>query len=112
MARIFISYSSKDRNVVTNLATDLQELGHEVWFDRELSQTGGQKWWSNILSQIRNCDIFLFALTPASLGSDPCQREYRYAYALGKPLVPVMLAAVDIPSLPVELQEIQFIDYR
>src|SRR5262249_26457442 len=102
MADIFISYNRKDREAVTQLAADLEELGHDVWFDRELTTTGGQKWWANVLEQIRRCDIFLFALTPGSLASDACQREYHYAYSLNKPIVPVMLTTVDVLSLPSE----------
>jgi formylglycine-generating enzyme required for sulfatase activity len=108
---IFISYSSKERELVTTLADDLQALGHEVWFDRELNRTGGRKWWETILANIRQCDLFIFALTPSSLASEACRREYRYANALQKNVLPIMLAVVDIPSLPAELQELQFVNY-
>jgi peptide/nickel transport system substrate-binding protein len=109
--QIFISYSSKDRELVKGLADDLELLGHEVWFDSELLRTGGQKWWATILTNLRQCDLFIFALTPNSLASDACQREYRYAYALHKRILPLMLAPVDVPTLPPELQEIQFANY-
>ena len=62
MSRIFISYSSKNRALVEALANDLETLGHEIWFDKELS--GGQSWWDQILQGIRACDLFVFALTP------------------------------------------------
>src|SRR5260221_6066491 len=102
--RIFISYSSKERDLITTLAEDLASLGHDVWFDRELTRTGGQKWWETILLNIRQCDLFIFALTPRSLASEACQREYRYAYALNKRILPIMLEVVDIPTLSPELQ--------
>src|SRR5258706_9187820 len=108
--KIFISYS-KDRELVSSLVNDLELLGHEVWFDSELLRTGGQKWWENILFNIRQCDLFIFALTPLSLASEACQREYRYAYALNKRILPIMLSMVDIPTLPPELQELQFVNY-
>src|SRR5713226_6201221 len=108
---IFISYSSKESDLITTLDEDLAALGHEVWFDRELTRTGGHKWWETILANIRQCDLFIFALTPFSLASEACQREYGYAYALGKPILPIMLAVVDIPTLPPELQELQFVNY-
>ena len=60
--QIFISYSSKNRDLVRTLAADLKALGHDVWFDVEL--TGGQLWWDNILDQIRGCDLLIAALTP------------------------------------------------
>jgi len=110
--RIFISYSSKDRDRVTSLADDLQVLGHEVWFDGELTRAGGQKWWSNILDNLRRSDVFIFALTPNSLASDPCKREYRYASGLRKRILPVMMENVELAVLPADLQELQFVDYR
>jgi len=43
--KIFISYSSKNRALVEMLADDLQSLGHDPWFDKELSggRSGGIK---------------------------------------------------------------------
>jgi hypothetical protein len=51
--KLFISYSSKDRDLITQLADDLDFLDdHEVWFDRELNRRGGQEWWRLILEEI------------------------------------------------------------
>ena len=60
--QVFISYSSKIRQHVAALERDLEEAGYQVWYDQELS--GGQAWWSEILSQVRACDVFALALTP------------------------------------------------
>src|SRR3974390_1869644 len=110
MSSIFVSYSSRDRSVVKGVADDLTDFGHHVWFDREL--TGGHKWWDDILSTIRDSDLFLFALSPDSLSSYPCGLEYKYAYALGKRILPVLIADVDLNLLPEELSQIQYVDYR
>ncbi len=108
---IFISYS-RDRAKVKKLAEDLQELGHTVWFDKNLARYGGQKWWKAILEQVRGCDLFIFALSAKSLKSVACKSEYQYAYALDKHILPLMIAKTPIPALPDELQEIQILDYR
>src|SRR5258706_6772183 len=108
--KIFISYS-KDRELVSSLANDLKLLGHEVWFDPELLSRGGQDWWENILLNVRQCDLFIFALTPRSLASEACKREYRYGNALNKRILPIMLLIVDIPTLPPELQKLQLVTY-
>ncbi|MCA0457418.1 MAG: TIR domain-containing protein [Chloroflexi bacterium] len=108
--RIFISYASKNRELVRKLAEDLNDLGHEVWFDRELS--GGQQWWEEILNSIRDCDLFIFALTQESLDSRPCKLEYTYASQLRKRILPVLMADVTLSVLPPELAIIQFVDYR
>ena len=111
MARIFISYSSKSKGLVTSLAQDLELAGHQIWFDHKL--TGGQAWWDQILENIRQCDLFIFALTPEALDSYPCRLEYAYAHQLGKNVLPVLVAdEVPVNQLPPELLVIQFVDYR
>jgi formylglycine-generating enzyme required for sulfatase activity len=113
MAHIFISYSSKDRPIVNELAEDLIHLfDHQVWYDRELNRSGGHQWWSLICEQIRQCEIFLYALSPQVLKSEPCKREYGYAVALGKPVLPLIVTEVDYRYLPIELQAAQLVDFR
>jgi hypothetical protein len=117
--KLFISYSSRDREAVKNLAQDLESavktLPHPsefgVWFDQEL--IGGHDWWNNIVSAIYHSDLFIFALTPDSLESTPCKLEYTYASRLNKRVLPVLLSDGVNPSLlPDELQRLQFVDYR
>jgi hypothetical protein len=109
--QIFISYSSKNRDLVKTLAADLKAMGHSVWFDGELS--GGQLWWDNILGQIRTCDLFLAALTTQFMASEPCKLERDYAHALDKSILPLLLAdGVRVNLLPPELSLLHFVDYR
>jgi hypothetical protein len=111
MVHLFISYNNEDVAVVRTLAADLASLSHQVWFDKEL--TGGQAWWDLILAEIRRCDVFVFALSPASLESYPCRLEREYASALGKPILPVLAAdGVSASLLPPALSKVQFVDYR
>ena len=114
MPHIFISYSSKDRDHVDELAADLDLLIDDchVWYDRELSRSGGHQWWSLILEQIRRCDVFIYMLSPKAMTSVPCSREYAYARALGKPILPLIIADIEIRRLPVELQAAQLVDFR
>ncbi|MEM9511814.1 MAG: toll/interleukin-1 receptor domain-containing protein [Cyanobacteria bacterium P01_E01_bin.48] len=111
MAKIFLSYTRHNDLLVKNLTEDIRSLGYSIWFDQELS--GGQAWWNQILENIRECDIFIFALSPESLESVPCKREYSYAHALRKPILPVQVKeGVSINLLPSALAQIQIIDYR
>jgi hypothetical protein len=109
--RIFISYSSKDRNFVTTLADDLELMEHIVWFDRELNRSGGHRWWALICAEIRKCDVFLYALSPHVLKSEPCRREHQYALALHKPVLPVILAELDLRYLPHNVKELQLVKF-
>lgn len=111
MATVFISYSRERHDKAKSIAADFEALGHQAWFDQDL--TGGQTWWDLILGEIRKCDIFAFALTPESLDSVACKREYKYATRLGKTILPLLVAdGVSIPLLPAALAQIQFVDYR
>src|SRR5262245_54953811 len=102
--KLFISYSSRDRDTVNNLAQDLESavksLPHQsefgVWFDQEL--IGGHDWWNNIISAIYHSDLFIFALTQDSLESTPCKLEYTYASRLNKRVLPVLLGDGVNPS--------------
>jgi len=109
---IFLSYSSQNRSQVLSLATDLQNMNCETWLDQRLAYQGGTNWWVAITEHIKSCDLFIFALSPQSLKSQPCTLEYRYASALKKRILPILVSDVDIRYLPLELQTIQFIDYR
>jgi TIR domain-containing protein len=110
MAEVFISYSRADLEAVNVLVQDLGGLGYEPWFDQAL--TGGQRWWDNILSQIRDCEFFICTLTPDSLESQACKRELDYALRLGKPVLPLLLSdKIELSSLPRVLSELQIVNF-
>jgi len=111
MANIFISYNREDKEKTKALVDDMEKLGHDVWFDQELS--GGQKWWTQILNSIRSCDLFVFVLSVDGLDSAACSLEYEYADALGKTILPVLVGEGVSPNLlPPILSQIQFVDYQ
>ena len=116
--KVFISYSTRNRDAVQGLANDLNgalntvspSTRNEVWYDQEL--VGGQDWWNAILEQVRNCDVFIFALSPHSMKSDACNRELNYAYDLQKRLLPIWVAGeLNAIDLPTPLQSHQWINY-
>jgi hypothetical protein len=107
--RFFVSYARRDKARVQSLAGVIQRLGHEPWVDTNLS--GGQAWWDEILRRIREADVFMFAVSEASLESEACGQERSYAQGLGKPVLPVMVARVRPQLLPRDLAALQFVDY-
>jgi TIR domain/Double zinc ribbon len=111
MRRVFVSYSRQNLEAVTQLIADMQAVGIDTWHDQTL--TGGQRWWDNILANIRECDIFVFALSPESWDSEACKSELGYVMKLGKPILPVLVAeGININLLSAPLNEIQVTDYR
>ena len=81
MASIFVSYARESETAVQNLAADVESLDHKVWVDHDLK--GGREWWDQILAHIRDCHVFMMTLSPESLASAACKREYSYAAELG-----------------------------
>jgi len=110
MANIFLSYARKSEASAQRLVGAFRDLGHDVWFDRDLS--GGQKFWETILSRIQGCDIFVFVLDPPGLASNACTSERHYANDLGKPILPVLVSGELPRPLPVDLSGIHIEDYR
>ena len=110
MSRIFVSYSRENQGVVRRLVEDIEALGHTAWFDEELS--GGQVWWDEVLNQIRTSDVFVLAVSPATISSTACKREYGYADAVGKPVLPVVVTeGVSTNLLPPALSKVQLVPY-
>lgn len=111
MRRIFVSYSRNNLEAVTQLVEDMKDAGIDIWHDQAL--TGGQRWWDDILANIRQCDIFVFALSPESWDSEACKSELGYVVQLGKPILPVLVSeGININLLSPPLNEIQVTDYR
>jgi|GEM_PF-2959655 len=105
--KVFISYSSEDRSKIVSIANDLDYVGHTAWYDQKLS--GGEEWWEEILRQIRDCELFIFAMSDASLNSLPCGRELKYASDLKKRIIPLAVDDIDAQSLPSEIARIQIV---
>ena len=106
---VFISYSSQDRPSLDALQAALRRAQQKVWFDQELG--GGDAWWNKILEQIRDCDVFIVALSNNWLQSKPSQAELRYAQALQRPILPIRVGPVD--SVRVNpVASLQIIDYQ
>jgi hypothetical protein len=107
--KLFASYSRRDAEPVQEVIRDLELVHLAVWHDNELR--GGDPWWQNVLHQIREADVLLFALSDNSLRSKPCLAELSYARALGIPVVPVQIGPVEhLRTTP--LADLQIVDYR
>lgn len=106
--RLFMSYSSKDRQRAMELSQRLEGMGYDIWMDDKLN--GGSNWWDEIIKQIQNCDVMILALSTQYMQSVPCQKEYAYAYKLKKHLLPVQIEDFNYLILPRALAEIQLVN--
>lgn len=77
--------------------------------DEELS--GGQVWWNEIVAKIRQCDAFLFLVSPSSVESEACLLELSYATSLNRIVIPVHIVETDLRAMPSSLESHQIVTY-
>lgn len=72
-------------------------MHYDVWIDQKLIPA--TDWWVSICEAIADCDVFIIVLTPKSVESLYCTEELRYAVALNKPIIPILLKNCAYPSI-------------
>jgi hypothetical protein len=109
---IFISYSRRDQEFVTRLASDLNAHVAFVWFDRSTIQPG-QRWHDEIMEGIHECKAFILVLSPDAMESRYVSEEVNKALELGKTIFPVIYRPAkwtgECESL---VEEVQTLDLR
>lgn len=86
--KLFISYARVDK-LVCKLVVERLNNVHEVWYDERLY--AGQVWWEEILRQLDWCEGFVYLLSPESIKSEYCQKEFAIAKSKQKELFPVVI---------------------
>lgn len=102
--RIFVSYARVDKPFCIQIVDTLDV--HETWYDQRLY--AGQNWWKEILRRLDWCESFIFLLSPDSVASEYCRKEFELAQSLGKHIVPVVIRENTV--LPENLKSVQYID--
>lgn len=101
--KLFISYARVDKAYCMEILDLLND--HDVWFDSRLHV--GKNWWHEILKRLEWCEGFIYLLSPDSLQSSYCQREYEMAKSMGRIIFPILIRET---TLPTHLAEVQYID--
>lgn len=86
---IFISYSSRDREIARKLKQSVDSLQYTAFFD-EVALPGSPEWDRDISRNLGSCRIVLFYRTENSVASEWCARELRLAEQKHKIIVPVV----------------------
>jgi|GEM_PF-5721942 len=91
MARIFISYSRRDKQFVDTLFANLESFygAGSVWYDKDI--LGGEDFWKRICAEIDNANVFLYLLSPDSIQSRWCNAEFDEADRLNKFIIPIIV---------------------
>ena len=110
-ARVFVSYSRRDRDFALRLHEALVAEGREVWADWE-DITAGAEWETEIAAGIESADTLVFVLSPDSVVSTECDKELTRAVELSKRLFPILWRPVAPPEAPAPLRSVQWTDFE
>jgi WD40 repeat protein len=97
MTSIFISYSSKNVKIAESIHKFLQDHGFDVWRDKSKIR---KDWSKEIAEALSKQDVSLVIWSEDSSNSQWVKNEWITARALGKPIVLVVMAALEKLPLP------------
>ncbi len=101
--RVFISYSSQDRDWAQAFAQSLKELGAEVWLD-QWKIAPGQDWPSTLEKGLRESDIIAVVVNLADVLRPNLLFEVGAAVGMGKRVVPILTKESRSTDLPYPLR--------
>lgn len=116
--RAFISYSNKDTEQATLIASGLSagNPGLEFFIDVD-AMRAGENWRERICDYIRGCDLFVLVWSGNAKASSEVENEWQYALlqqamgeAGGPDFYPVTIEGPPIPQPPDELAHLNFRD--
>lgn len=113
MHSVFLSHSSKDRELVFPLYMDLEKIGIKVWFD-EVEMEPGDLLVDRIGSGLRSSMNLAVALSANSVNSKWVQKEVSIALTrqLAGSNVKVIPMRLDDAELPTFLSDVKYVDFR
>jgi adenylate cyclase len=94
VSRIFLSYARDDVDAARQLAEDIAQAGHDVWWDRHLH--GGSRFATEIDRALKDAEAVVVVWSEASLDSAWVQDEAAEGRDSGR-LVPVAIGSVKPP---------------
>ncbi|MSO65689.1 MAG: toll/interleukin-1 receptor domain-containing protein, partial [Alphaproteobacteria bacterium] len=108
---LFVSYKREDLDRIAPMLALLREAGQEVWIDQGIP--GGSEWDEVLEEKIANCRALVSFLSQATIESKYCRREVKFADAVDKPILGVLLENVSlVHGLRMPLQQYQLLDAR
>lgn len=110
---VFVSHSAKepDHSLTANIVVVLEEIGFDVWWDKE-GLEGGDTFPVEILEAIIRQNFFIFLMSEHSINSKWCMRELIRATELGKEIIPLILESLPPERSPLELAGLQYVNIQ
>ena len=93
---VFLSYSHKDKSDAEKIIRKLNANSYRVWYDEGI--TAGKEWTSNIAERIEQCGCFFSLISHNSNEPIQCKKELLYAIQKAKPVLPIYLENIELPS--------------
>jgi hypothetical protein len=107
-AKVFLSYSRKDRERAQSIADVLRERHFGVFKDTD-DILPTEEWRDRLEQLVAEADTVIFLLSPHSAKSDVCAWEVDHATALNKRIAPIVIEETDAKDIPPELARLNFI---
>ena len=105
--KTFLSYSRVNKDFALRLAKELKSEGFDIWLD-QLDIPAGSRWDREVERALKESEIFMIILTPASVDSENVLDEIGYAIDNGKRFLPVLLENCEVP---LRLRRFQYVDF-
>lgn len=103
--RVVVSYSSKDKDIVSEHVRSLRALTPYVFRDQD-SLRVGEPWEQRIGKEIDNCDVLILYWSQNSANSPEVEKEWKRALEKQKQIKPIKIPVNADP--PKELKDIHF----
>ena len=113
---IFISYSSKYRDLCERLQLALDAEGHHCFVDRAELEPG-QPFDAELREAIADCDVFIFLISPESVAAGSYAlaelnlAQQRWRHPRGR-VLPVVVAPTPLASIPPYLKAVTLLQPR
>ena len=113
---IFISYSSKYRDLCERLQLALDAEGHRCFVDRTELEPG-QPFDAELREAIADCDVFIFLVSPESVAAGSYAlaelnlAQQRWRHPRGR-VLPVVVAPTPLPSIPSYLKAVTLLQSK
>lgn len=110
MPRVFISYSSVDRDVALTLRGLIEALGYEVWMDAQIEPS--REWLPSLVSGLEGADWLLVLVSRSSVKSDWVKKEALWAIEhLPSRVIPIVLDDAKPEDVDPSLAKLQHGNY-
>lgn len=110
MQHIFICYSHADRTSALKLRSALEKSNRDVWIDLE-NLPAASAWREEIRNAITHAVAFIYLISPDSLRSEYCQKEFEFACKLNKRVFPVLLSQMTDRDIPENISSYQWLHW-